>query len=891
MFNNVLNYLTSNKLVSSYHVDKEPSCYGNELRWKLYNAERQKSSTSGSAAGGPVGDDTSLTVFLFEKKTLDTRQYPKDYRDQILASLHREATALQRLRHPNILSVIDPLSDERQTMAFVTRRVTQTLGTVLATDRKQLSLIEVQTGNIDFGGLREIGSDLDVRGLLDIASALEFLHHASTCHLGLCPSAIFLTPNGRWVLGGLAYSQSPVEPGRMVPCQVKFRGIGGMAGGMILNEPSIRYAAPEMTTGYSSTCGQCSDVFSFGLIAYELFSKGRQPLLSRVTPGADPTAHQRETQNALPLREGDPQISNSMLFALLQSMTQPDPTRRCTIETFLNSEYFNDINIKALRFLETLSEKDDAARTAFLRGRSGFVDGSFESSDRIPDLVVAGLPRLLSDRTSPLVASPQLIRERILPPLADVALSFSALWPSALPCLLMALKYDGVCDPQYFQARIWPRIRPLFSAKEISVECVTILIRNLDLFIHNTTAKDASDVLVPFVLRCIELKEDTIIQEVFTRLPLLQRRFEYTTLQHVLLPRMLKMMTDASEGVPTRIRCLIINCMQEMLPVLDNTTMVGPLLKALTEATTTDSSSQVDDRNCMGALRVVAALGEIYEKISENLGAKLTATKVLPCVAPLMANEDLTFEQWNRINGIVTGMVDRVVSWREKDYRHRTDAGREASAALGASAPPPPPSMGSRKSTSSAASAPVDFDTLLMGGAPSEPSRPSRAAPPPPPQQQPRRPADEFPFAAPSKPKSTKKNTRVAPPSSTSSFTSTSSRGVVQNDLLDAAPAKSTSVDLLGGGSEDFFAPAPVQPSQGSQLATFDLTSLYSQNPSASKPGMSANTEMSLFVAASSNGSNKSASGCPPWVEKTGADPKRFGVRNLGNEDPFAGLM
>ncbi|KAF4704350.1 hypothetical protein FOZ63_027962, partial [Perkinsus olseni] len=34
MFNNVLNYLTSNKLVSSYQVDKEPSCYGNELRWK-----------------------------------------------------------------------------------------------------------------------------------------------------------------------------------------------------------------------------------------------------------------------------------------------------------------------------------------------------------------------------------------------------------------------------------------------------------------------------------------------------------------------------------------------------------------------------------------------------------------------------------------------------------------------------------------------------------------------------------------------------------------------------------------------------------------------------------------------------------------------------------------
>ncbi|EER04169.1 hypothetical protein Pmar_PMAR019586 [Perkinsus marinus ATCC 50983] len=498
MFNNVLNYLTSNKLVSSYQVDKDPACYGNELRWKLYNAKRPKSSVTAPMGGGPAGDDTCLTVFLFEKKTLDTKQYPKDYRDRILSSLNKEATVLQRLRHPNILSVIDPLSDDRQSMAFVTRRVSQTLGTILATDRKQLSVIEIQTG------------------LLDVASALEFLHHANTCHLGLCPSAIFITPNGRWVLGGMAYSQSPVEPGKMVPCQVKFRGIGGMAGGMVLNEPPIRYAAPEMTTGYSSSCGQCSDVFSFGLIACE---------------------------------------------------------------------------------------------------------------------------NLLCMRAT-----------------AALALSFSALWSATLPCLLMALKYEGVCDPQYFQARIWPRIKPLFSAKEISVECVTILIRNLDLFINNITANDASEVLVPFVLRCIELKEDTIIQEVFTRLPLLQRRFEYTTLQHVLLPRMLRMLTDANEGVSTRIRCLIIKCIQEMLPVLDNSTVVGVLLKALTETTGTDGSAQV-----------VAALGDIYEKISENLGAKLSATKVLPCALPLMANENLSYEQWSRINTIVSGMVERVANWREKE--------------------------------------------------------------------------------------------------------------------------------------------------------------------------------------------------------------------------------
>lgn len=133
---------------------------------------------------------------------------------------------------------------------------------------------------------------------------------------------------------------------------------------------------------------------------------------------------------------------------------------------------------------------------------------------------------------------------------------------------------------------------------------------------------------------------------------------------------------------------------------------------------------------------------------------------------------------------------------------------------------------------------------------------------------QPIRPVDEFPFA----PMKNRKNENFAPPSSTSSFTSSSSPEIPQNDLLGGA-TKNTSVDLLSSGADDFcFAP----PKQSSQLATIDLANLYSQN-APTKISQNFDTGMSRFVSA--NGT------------KTGADPKRFGVRNLGDEDPFAGLL
>ncbi|EER01592.1 hypothetical protein Pmar_PMAR002627 [Perkinsus marinus ATCC 50983] len=115
----------------------------------------------------------------------------------------------------------------------------------------------------------------------------------------------------------------------------------------------VRYAAPEMTTGYSSA------------VTYELFSRDRQPLLSRVTPEADPTGdYQRETQRALPLKSGDNQMDNALLFTLVYDVGRGIPG---------NSEYFNDIKafvvvVDLSRICESIASPE-VPRDTFGEGR------------------------------------------------------------------------------------------------------------------------------------------------------------------------------------------------------------------------------------------------------------------------------------------------------------------------------------------------------------------------------------------------------------------------------------------------------------------------------------------------------------------------------------------
>eukprot|EP00927_Polykrikos_kofoidii_P004423 TRINITY_DN11743_c0_g2_i1.p1 TRINITY_DN11743_c0_g2~~TRINITY_DN11743_c0_g2_i1.p1 ORF type:complete len:879 (+),score=145.32 TRINITY_DN11743_c0_g2_i1:116-2752(+) len=639
-----------NKILSAYDVQKEACYYNIELRWRLHSASFKDKA------------EEKLTIFLFEKKVVD--RYPKNSKDLVLETLRKDASSLQRLRHPQILSVVEPMCEERGTLVFATRPIVGTVSQLMEHNRYELSPLEIKCG------------------LLDIAEALQFLHQdAKTAHLGLSPQCMFIDPHGRWLLGGLGFSIPGIQWGQLVDCPFAFDN--STEAGNISHEPIPRYAAPEMVA-MPGKCGLESDMFAFGLLAYELASTERQPLLR----GA-PRGYTVNTVRASVL-PGD-------LYPTLTKMLSANPSDRITINAFINSDYFMDVNVRAIRFLEQLNEKDDAQRLTFLKG----------------------LPKLLQDTNSPLCSS-RILRERILPRLLS-ALLFTSLYGVVVPVIMSLLKREHTTEPTHFQTRIWPSFKGLFTAKEIPIEVVTLFIKELDVLVTLAAPQDVQSTLVPFVLRCLELQEPTILHEVLEKVPYLHTRFEYRQVKDHVLPRMLQLLVSSSA---VKLKVQVLMALGRIHEIFDKTTVIDVVLPAFDKLTRQDRSPAI----CMCLLGC-------YDAMSKNLGHKITAEKILPLIMPLLVEESLSCDQFETQLSVCKKLLQRVEAVRRKEYESRSDAQAEAGQASGSG-----PQQDTKMAARTKEAEPQDFDSLLFAGtqkataaaaAPALATTPSVIAPPP----------------------------------------------------------------------------------------------------------------------------------------------------------------
>eukprot|EP00421_Protoceratium_reticulatum_P014496 CAMPEP_0168376992 /NCGR_PEP_ID=MMETSP0228-20121227/10599_1 /TAXON_ID=133427 /ORGANISM="Protoceratium reticulatum, Strain CCCM 535 (=CCMP 1889)" /LENGTH=806 /DNA_ID=CAMNT_0008389981 /DNA_START=106 /DNA_END=2526 /DNA_ORIENTATION=+ len=614
-----------NQILTKYDVQKEPCYYSTELKWRLHSAHFKEKP------------DDKLTIFLFEKKVVD--RYAKNTKEQILEILRKDASSLQRLRHPHILSVVEALVEERSTLAFATKPVVGTVAQLLDHNRHELTALEMKCG------------------ILDVAEALQFLHQdAKTVHLGISPVCVFIDPQGKWLLGSLGYSISGVQWGQLIDCSFAY---GGADTGQLAAEPPPRYAAPEMCA-MPAKCGLESDMFSLGLLTYELMSHDRQPLLRAAPRGYTSNVLRQST---VP----------SDLYGVLQKLLSPMPSERPTIAAFINSEFFMDVNVRAIRFLEQLQEKDEAQRLTFLRG----------------------LPKLLQDPQSPLCGQ-RVLRERVLPRLCS-ALLFPSLYGVVMPILITMLKRERVTDCAHFQARMWPSIKPLFTAKEIPIEVVTLFLKELDLLAGLALPGETQAVLLPFLLRCLELQEPVILNEVLEKVPYLHKKFEYRQVKDQILPRMLQLLLSATA---VKVKVQVLMGLSRIFEIFDKTTITDVILPAFDKLTKSDRTPAV----CMCLLGC-------YDAMSKHLGHKTTSERIIPLIAPLLVEDSLSAEQWETQMSVCKKLLQRVEAARRKEYEVRKDAQVEAGHALGGAEVAPEVSPAAKKEAE-----PQDFESLLFAG-------------------------------------------------------------------------------------------------------------------------------------------------------------------------------
>ncbi len=222
--------------------------------------------------------------------------------------LMNEAQALGRLRHPGIVRILEVLS--RDQPAIVMDLV------------RGPSLAEQLSG-------RAIGDREAAQLVADVANAIHHAHQHNVIHRDLKPSNILLQPR----VEGLSTEEMSGQPLSSYRPMISDFGTARLADssgitfqGQMLGTPA--YMAPEQIAGDASLITPAVDIYSLGVVLYELLT-GRPPY---VTTSAEATLQLVRQAEPLAPRELQPLISRDLENICLKCLSREARDRYATAE-------------------------------------------------------------------------------------------------------------------------------------------------------------------------------------------------------------------------------------------------------------------------------------------------------------------------------------------------------------------------------------------------------------------------------------------------------------------------------------------------------------------------------------------------------------------------------
>jgi serine/threonine protein kinase len=251
---------------------------------------------------GELGRGGMATVYRAYQPTLEREVALKVLPDFLVeqpgfkARFHREAVAVARLQHPNILSVFD--HGEQDGVTYIVSEYVEG-GTLAARLGAPIQL------------------DYCVRLLRPVADALDYAHSEGVVHRDVKPSNILLDRRGVPILSdfGLARVAESAESERLTQT-------GAMVG-------TPTYMAPEQCAGQEA--GPPADIYALGVIAFEMIT-GRVPF-NAPTPLGVIAAHQM-TPPPSP-RKLNPSLPESVVLPILTCLAKDPRQRQETATEFI----------------------------------------------------------------------------------------------------------------------------------------------------------------------------------------------------------------------------------------------------------------------------------------------------------------------------------------------------------------------------------------------------------------------------------------------------------------------------------------------------------------------------------------------------------------------------
>lgn len=400
--------LPGNPVTREFEATAHIGSAGPGLLWKIYSG--YKKSTRQEAA-----------IFVFEKRLLD-KFSTKHERETLLEILKRGVTQLTKLRHPQILIVQHPLEESRDSLAFATEPVFASLANVLG---NMENITQPVPKNLKHFKLHEV----EIRyGLFQLGEGLAFLHNdVKLLHRNLTPESIVINKNGAWKIFGFdlcSLNQSPNDK------QASWSYTEYDSTIPIIGQSNLDYQAPECII--AGSCSPASDIFSLGMLSYVLHSPDNKTI-NQIN--GDISKCRRL------LSDWKVTFSITKLSVIpdgfkdtVKLMLSANPELRPDAHQFIKIEYFMDIGMKTLNYLDKLFQWDNLQKSQFYKGLP-------QVMKQLPHRVI--LHRIL----------PCLYKEFLNPPMI----------PFVLPSILLFLE---VSSAEEFNDDILPYLKPILAMEE-----------------------------------------------------------------------------------------------------------------------------------------------------------------------------------------------------------------------------------------------------------------------------------------------------------------------------------------------------------------------------------------------------------------------------------------
>ncbi|CAG7564854.1 unnamed protein product [Fusarium equiseti] len=517
MFSSAFKSISATNITGNYSISSAPTSTAGP--WKIYDAKKK-------STGKPY------SVFVFDRKSLDShgnslgRSGAASFKktvEEVVERLKKEASSLAKLRHPNILELVEPVEETRGGgLQFVTESVTASLSSLLQEKDEQ-----ERAGGPGGRSSRFVTEDADgtkrrreleideleiQKGLLQVSKALEFLHeNAGIVHGNLTPDS------SDWKISGLAFASPP--EGSDKPTSIQ-----GINLYEVLNmdprlpktvQLNLDFTSPDFVV--DNNLNPSADMFSLGLMSVALYnSPHKSPLESHGSLStykrlfSSSSNVPSASNNYLSSRPLPRELSHDVLPRLITRR----PAQRMTAREFQQSEYFDNILVSTIRFLDSFPAKTANEKASFMRGLNKVLP-SFPKSV-MEKKILPALIEELKDRD-------------LLSLILQNVFKILDLLPSA---------------KRAFSEKVRPSLREIFvvNAKQTQEKDpardagLMVVLEHISSVSNNCSGKEFKDDMLPVILAAIECPTHSIVDAALRSLPVVLPVLDFSTIKNELFP-------------------------------------------------------------------------------------------------------------------------------------------------------------------------------------------------------------------------------------------------------------------------------------------------------------------------------------------------------------------